>query len=731
RAGVDPEALWALAEALGRAAEVRPGAAGTLDVLFGPAGGEAAFPGEAGEPLPWTSYASDPRSGRRLHELVPALRAALAGRLPEHMVPSAFVVLDALPTTPNGKVDRAALPEPDPGRGGAGEYVAPRTPAEEVLAAAWAAVLGVERVGARDDFFALGGHSLLAMQVAARVRDALGVELPVRALFEARTLERLAARVEAARGCDAADALPPLLSAGRSGPVPLSFAQERLWFLHRMEPDGAGYNLAFPARLAGRLDARRLEGALGGLVRRHESLRTTFHPAAGGPVQEVGPAAPVRLPSIDLSGLAPEARAREARRLVREDAARPFDLERGPVLRAALVRLAAEEHVLTLAMHHVVSDGWSMRVLFHDLFALYEGISLPPLRVQYADFAAWQRGWLEGDVLGRQLDWWRRHLDGAPPALDLPTDRPRPAVVSGRGAVHAFRVEGETAGALRALARREGATLYMVLRAAAALLLSRWSGQEDVVLGTPVANRRRAELHGVVGFFVNTMALRTDLAGDPPFLELLGRVREAALGAFAHEDLPFERLVREVAPGRGLSHTPLFQAMFALQNAEGAPGPPLSELRLEPLPAGAETALFDLELELREEGDALSGRLRFRADLFDAATAARMAEQYRTLLGSVAADPRRPLSRLPLLPDGEARRLAERGTGPAPEGAGDTPVPLLLAEQAARTPDAAAVLWEGGSLTHAELDGRAASVARRLRGRGAPAGTPVAVCVER
>jgi amino acid adenylation domain-containing protein len=739
-AGVDPEALWALGESLGRTVELRPGAAGDIDALFGPAaGGEAAFPPGGAEPLPWTAYANDPRRGRRVRELVPALRASLGERLPEYMVPAAFVVLDGLPLTPNGKVDRAALPAPDPGRGGgAGEYAAPRTPTEELLAAAWAAALGLERVGVRDDFFALGGHSLLAMQVVARVRETLGVELPVRALFEARTVATLAERLDAGRG-GGEDALPPLVGAGRSGAarLPLSFAQERLWFLHRLAPDGAGYNVASPARLAGGLAAAVLERALGALVRRHESLRTVFHSSPGGPVQTVHPDAPVRLPSVDLSGLAPDAGDREARRLAREDAARPFDLARGPVLRAGLVRLAEEEHVLLLTIHHVATDGWSTEVLFRDLFALYGAFSrgesspLPPLPVQYADFALWQRGWLAGDVLRRQLDWWREHLGGSPPALELPTDRPRPAVAGGRGAVYAFRVGAETTRALRALARREGATLFMVLRAAAAVLLSRWSGQEDLVVGSPIANRRRAELHDVVGFFVNTLALRTDLAGDPSWGELLGRVREAALGAYAHQDLPFERLVQEVAPERGLSHTPLFQVMFALQGSAGAGEPAPGGPRREAFPVDAATALFDLELELWEAGEELSGSLRFRTDLFEAATMERMAAQLRTLLDGAGASRERRISRLPLLGEGEARRLADFGSGPAHRPAESVPVPRLFAAQAARTPDAAAVLFQAGSLTYAELDRRAARAARRLGERGAAAGTTVAVCVER
>ncbi|WP_414676466.1 amino acid adenylation domain-containing protein, partial [Longimicrobium sp.] len=588
-----------------------------------------------------------------------ALREHLRARLPEHMVPSAVVQLESLPLTPSGKLDRKALPELE--HAGEGDrYVAPRTPTEEVLAGIWAEVLRLERVGIRDDFFALGGHSLLATRVVARLGAVLGVEIPLRALFEATTVAELAGRVEEMHRTGAGLALPPLVRAERGATAPLSFAQERLWFLHAMQPDEVGYNMSFPARLVGRLDAAALERALGALTERHEALRTTFRPVERGAVQVVHPPAPAHLPVLHLTGLAPQERDREARRLALEDAERPYDLEHGPLLRATLLRLADEEHVLLLGMHHIVSDGWSMGVLQRDLFTLYDSFSrgpeslppaLPPLAVQYADFAVWQRGWLQGDALQRQLDWWRTHLDGAPPGLELPTDRPRPAVVSGRGAVIDLRVPAETTSSLRALARREGATLYMVTRAALDLLLSRWSGQEDLVVGSPIANRTRVELDGIIGFFVNTLALRTDLSGDPTFGELLGRVREVTLGAYAHQDLPFERLVEDVAPDRGLSHTPVFQVLFALQNVDAGGGAASAEFRLEPFEGEIRTVRFDLELDLREVGEELVGSLRFRTDLFDAATMERFAAQYGVVLAAAAASPEERLSRLALLSD--------------------------------------------------------------------------------
>jgi amino acid adenylation domain-containing protein len=669
-----------------------------------------------------------------------ALRAHVRYRLPEYMVPAAFVTLDRLPLTPNGKLDRKALPAPEY-VADADRYVAPRTPVEEVLAGIWAEVLRLERVGVEESFFELGGHSLLATRVISRVRQVLGVEVPLRALFEGPTVAELAGRVEEMRRAEL-PVVPPVVPVERTRPLPLSFAQERLWFLHQMEPEGARYNMPWPSRLRGHLDASALERALGELVRRHESLRTTFRPVEQGAVQIIHPAAPAPLPVVDLTGLAPEEREHEARRLAREDAERPFDLERGPLLRATLVRLSDEEHVLLLTMHHIVSDGWSMGVLFRELLTLYESLSgpsgaappaspLPPLAVQYADFAVWQRGWLQGEVLRRQIDWWRERLDGAPPALELPTDRPRPAVASSRGAAHGFRIPAEITRGLRSLARREGATLYMVTHAALDLLLSRWSGQEDLVVGSPIAGRTHVGTEGLIGFFVNTLALRIDLSGDPSFQELVHRVRETALGAYAHQDLPFERLVEEVAPDRGLSHTPLFQVMFALQNADSGDRPAIAGLRREPFGNENRTVRFDLELDLREVGEELAGSLRFRTDLFDAATMERFAAQYGVVLAAAAASPEERLSRLSILPAEEKRTLLAYGSGPVREDAASIPVHRLFAAQAARTPQAPAVLFAGESLTYAELDARAERLARRLRGLGVGVGTTVAVCLER
>ncbi|HST60111.1 MAG TPA: condensation domain-containing protein, partial [Longimicrobium sp.] len=497
-----------------------------------------------------------------------ALRAHVRRSLPEYMVPAAFVFLDALPLTPNGKLDRKALPAPELASA-EDRYVAPRTPVEEVLAGIWAEVLRLERVGVEESFFDLGGHSLLATRVVSRIREVFGVELPLRALFEGPTVAELAVRVEELRRAGL-PMLPPVVPVDRTRPLPLSFAQERLWFLDRLEPWSATYNLPVAWRLAGGLDEAALERAVGEIVRRHQALRTVFGEENGSPVQVIAPFGGFTLPVEDLSELGDPDREAAVRQRAGEEARQPFDLAAGPLFRAVLLRLGAEEHVLLLSMHHVVSDGWSMGVLFRELSSLYaayrEGRESPlrELAVQYADYAVWQREQLDGETLDRQLSYWRERLAGAPSLLELPTDHPRPAVQTFQGAHEQVELSGELLERLQALGRSEGATLYMTLLSAFQVLLSKYSGSEDVVVGSPIAGRTRKETEELIGFFVNTLVLRTDLGGDPSFREVLGRVRGATLGAYEHQEVPFEKLVEELQPERSMSHSPLFQVMFTL-----------------------------------------------------------------------------------------------------------------------------------------------------------------------
>jgi amino acid adenylation domain-containing protein len=630
-----------------------------------------------------------------------------------------------------------AAPRPRPAPAPRAAYLAPRTPVEEVLAALCAELLHVARVGVHDDFFTLGGHSLLGMRLLARVAAASGVELPLRALFEAPTVAGLAARLAAAQeGEGSAPVAPPLLPLPCRGALPLSFAQQRLWLLDRLEPGGATYNTPFAARLAGPLDAAALARSLAEVVRRHEALRTSFVATDGVPRQEIAAEADFTLATTDLGALLSAEREAEVIRRVREEGRRPFDLARGPLFRASLLRLAPELHVLLVVMHHIVSDGWSLGVLTRELEALYPAFAagrpspLPALPVQVADHARWQRAWLSGEVLAAQVAHWRRHLEGAPAALELPTDFPRPATPSHRGATHRFLLPRALATELGAFSRREGATLFMTLLAAFQVLLQRWSGQDDVVVGSPIAGRTRVETDGLIGFFVNTLVLRGDLSDDPPFRVLVARAREATLGAYAHQDVPFEKLVEELAPARDPARSPLFQAMLILQNAPPA-ARALGGAALTPLAVDTGTAKFDLTLAISPDDAGLAGLFEYATDLFAPATVARMAGHLAVLLQAAVADPDRRVAELPLLTPAERTLLVETWADGGPALGGDRLAHELFAAQAARTPDAVAVSGSGQQLTYAALAARAAGLSARLRAAGVGPGALVGLCVER
>ncbi|HEX6901809.1 MAG TPA: non-ribosomal peptide synthase/polyketide synthase, partial [Thermoanaerobaculia bacterium] len=681
-----------------------------------------------------------PGIGRRLvayvvgEASVEALREALKSRLPAYMVPAAFVKLEALPITPNGKVDRKALPEPEAERP-AEDLSETRTPAEELLAGIWCEVLGLEEVGNHQDFFDLGGHSLIATQVVSRVRDVFSVGIPLRWLFESPTVAGLARRIEAARWSEAESAAP-LRPVSREGALPLSFSQERLWFLDRLEGGGPVYNIFAAVQLTGRLDADRLRAAFQDLVERHESLRTRFVETGGAPAQVIDQALDVAMPAVDLTHLSSEKRDNEVRSRAAAEARHRFDLAAGPLARLSLLRLEEEKHVLLLNMHHVISDGWSMGVLIRDLAAFYEAAgssrpaALPELPVQYADYALWQREWLQGEVLENQLAWWRDKLAGAPAVLDLPTDRPRPAVRSQRGAVIGAPVAAETAAGLRAASRRAGATTYMTLLAAFQTLLSRYSGGEDAPVGSPIAGRTRSELEGLIGFFVNTLVLRVDLSGDPTFAELLERARETTLGAYAHQDLPFEKLVEELAPRRDLSYSPLFQVMLTLQNAPHRPID-LPGLRLEPLAAEIGTAKFDLSLAMRESGEGLAAWLEYDLDLFDEATVRRLVSHFQTLLAGAAADPGLRLSELPLLDETERQQLLMDWNATTTAYPREATISELFRLQAERRPEAPALDFGGEVLTYGELAVRSRRLAGHLQTLGVRRGDRVGVSLDR
>jgi hypothetical protein len=508
-------------------------------------------------------------------------------------------------------------------------------------------------------------------------------------------------------GAGLAAASPPIRHVPRDRALPLSFAQQRLWFLERLTPGAALYHLFTPLVIDGSLDPEALARSLGEIVRRHESLRTVFPAMGGEPVQVILPAVPFPLPLIDLRGLPEGDREAELRRRAASEAARPFDLARGPLLRVLLLRLAGERHAVLLAVHHIVCDGWSLRLLLRELSALYSGsFPLPEPRLQYADFAVWQREWLRGEVLGSQIDYWRRQVAGAPPVLDLPSDRPRPTVQSFRGERLPMSLPKPLTSTLGALARRERSTLFMVLLAGLDALLFRYTGQERLLVGTPIANRNRAEIEDLIGNFANTLVMGTSLRGDLPFLAFLSGVRESALGAYSHQDLPFELLVEAVSPRRDLSYNPLFQVLFGLHNLPLAPETTVGSA-LRPLAAASPAvARFDLALDLNDTPEGVYGALEYSTDLFDASTVRRMIGHLLVLLDGVAARPDARLSELPLL-TGEERRQLLDWSGTVQDQPSGRCLHELFEVWAERTPDASALVGAGERLTYRELDCRA------------------------
>jgi amino acid adenylation domain-containing protein/FkbH-like protein len=589
------------------------------------------------------------------------LRRMLQERLPDYMIPSSFVQLEAMPLTANGKVDRRALPAPQL-TAGDDTYVAPRNDRETRLAAIFAEVLGIERVGVHDNFFEVGGHSLLATKVVSRIRAAFGTELPLRRVFESPTISELASTLggEQARSIGTPADMPVLERTSRDGSIPLSFAQQRLWFLDQMEPGNPYYNMPAALLVSGRLQVAALERAFGEIRRRHEVLQARYSLQHGQPVQVLMPHAGVAVHLVDLSSLDELPRSEHVCRLAALDARRPFHLSEGEVLRVTLLKTGETSHTILFAMHHIVSDGWSLSVVVRELSVLYaafcEGLPSPldELPVQYVDFAVWQRKWLESDGLRSQLDYWKARLAGALPILDVRTDRPRPEIETFRGADEILLVPRAVSASLNRLSAREHVTLFVTLVAAYKTLLYRHVGEADMIVGTDLAGRNRAELEGLVGFFVNLLVLRTDLGGNPTFRELLARVRETAMGALAHQDVPFDRLVEELRPKRHRSRTPLFQMLFVMENI------PLETLRLPgltmtPMPSQADTARFDLALFVREREDGIVAKWTYKTDLFDRSTIQRLAHQYGALLENITAAPDMRLNDLELRTQADIR----------------------------------------------------------------------------
>ncbi|MHC2320244.1 amino acid adenylation domain-containing protein [Bradyrhizobium diazoefficiens] len=666
--------------------------------------------------------------------LAGALRAHLSARLPDYMVPSAFVRLAALPLTVNGKLDRNALPAPADQAYALAAYQSPQGAVETALAQIWAELLGVERIGRNDHFFELGGHSLLAVQMSSRLSQAVGVELPLSTLFARPVLSDLAASIVELLSCSGPQELPSIAAVSRHEPLVLSFAQQRLWFLAQLNEGSTNYHIPLALRLRGMLDRSAWQRSLNRLFARHEALRSVFVATQGKPRVEVLP------PDAGLPIVEHDLRERSDAEaafldLCHEEGRTPFDLARGPLIRGRLIRTADEEHVFLLTQHHIVSDGWSMGVLLRELSQLYRAFQagqddpLPPLAIQYPDYAAWQRQWLSGERLQQQAQYWRSALAGTA-RLVLPTDHARPAQQSFAAAAVPITVDADLTRELKRLSLQHGSTLFMTVLAAWAAVLSRLSGQDDLVIGVPSANRGHREIEELIGFFVNTLALRLDLSGKPRVSELLERTRRTVLAAQEHQDLPFEQVVEIVQPPRALDHTPLFQVMLAWEN--NAVGPlDLPGLSVEAAGEEIDQAKFDLELSLGEHGEEIAGTLGYATALFDQATIERQRGYLLALLRAMAADAQQEVHRIELLSTAERTYLLEELNRTAAPYPAERCIHELFEVQVHKAPDAVAVVCEDERLSYAELNARANRLAHHLIALGVRPDQPVAICVER
>ncbi|MEM9216705.1 MAG: amino acid adenylation domain-containing protein [Cyanobacteria bacterium P01_F01_bin.150] len=701
--------------------------------------------GEELDAKPWSAYANRPYSGQKANQLIPQLRQFLQTTLPEYMVPSAFVILDQLPLSPSGKVDRQQLPAPDRSRPALDvDLVAPRTPAEEQLADIWLEVLELDEVGVLDNFFMLGGDSIQATQLVSRVRDVFHQDVSLHRLFEFPTIAQLSHDVLASENTglnnsSSSTTLTPIQPMAQQDELLLSFAEQRLWFLDQLQDKSVTYNEQEGLRLSGVLNVDALHRALQEIVRRHDNLRTNFQAVDGNPLRVVAPHRELPLPLVNLQHIAPEQQMAEVQQLGQLAVQEPFDLAQDDLLRVKLLQLAVDDYVLLITMHHIITDGWSTGVLAHELEVLYGAFvqenhaPLPKLPIQYADVAHWQRQPTTIQALAPQLEYWQQQLANAPPLLELPTDRPRPTVQSNRGDRVFFHLDRTLTDQLRHLSQRQGVTLFMTLFAAFSTLLYRYSGQTDIVVGTPIANRNRSEIEGLIGFFVNTLVLRSRFDNTPTFTELLAQVRQTALNAHAHQDLPFEQLVEALQPERSLSHTPIFQVMFALQNAPMAPLN-LPGIRFEWLQMESGRAKFDLFLSLEERNNELIGYWEYSQDLFDAATIQRAVGHFETLLGAIAANPNQSVAELPLLTATEQHQLLVEWNKGNQIAATDPSHPCIhqrFEAQVEQRPDAIAVAFENQQLTYRELNDRANQLAHYLQRVGVGPDVLVGICVER
>ncbi|MGQ0541540.1 MAG: amino acid adenylation domain-containing protein, partial [Blastocatellia bacterium] len=666
------------------------------------------------------------------------IRCYLQSKLPDYMIPSAYVVLDSLPVNMNLKVDRKALPDPEQGNILLSEqYVVPRNEVERMIAEIWSEVLGIDRIGVIDDFFGLGGHSLLATQVISRIRNTFHVDLSVGKIFETPTVASLAEYVNGLPKISSnEDTAFEIKVVNRDQSLPLSFAQQRLWFLDKLDPNSAVYNLPLGMRMSGKLDITLLKKALDGVIERHESLRTTFETVDGKPYARISSSLQTDLPLIDIRDLPEPERESGLHQHASEEAGIAFDLSVVPLFRASMVRLQDNEHVMLITLHHIISDGWSLAVFFKELTEAYEilvngnqkALNVPS--IQYADFAAWQQDYLREDVLRKQTEYWKNKLKGAPALLELPTDHSRPAIQSHKGANYPVTISPEIVESLKVLSRREGVTLYMTMLAAFQTLLYRHTNQEDITVGTPIANRNRVEIEDLIGFFANTLALRTDLSGDPTFRDLLSRVKKVTLEAYEYQDIPFEKLVEELNPERSLSHNPIFQVLFGLHNTppfvSGASG-----LKYAPIEISRNVSRFDLSLDLFENENGISGMVEYSNDLFTESSISKLMDRFQVLLKSISEEANSRISSIQLLPENESRQLLKEWNETGAEYPKTSCLHHLFEEYAKETPDAIAVVYEKRQLTYAELDCRANILATYLRSLSPDRNPNIGLCIDR
>ncbi|MGD1698460.1 amino acid adenylation domain-containing protein [Dapis sp. BLCC M229] len=718
----------------------------------------------------WSSYGNNPLASMTATQLIPQLREYLQEKLPEYMVPSSFVILPQLPLTPNGKVDRKALPMPDNQQQENITYIAPRYPVERVLVWVWQQLLSIEKIGVKDNFFDLGGHSLKATQMVSKLNQLFGVEWSVSIVFENPTpdslavklleepqvlaqmgqIEQLCQQIETSEKFSLAD-IPTFAAEVMAGsdtlllkprskssePAQLSFAQQRLWFLERMGFVKNAYNSPIYLRLQGELDIRVLHQTLNELIVRHEVLRTAIKEIDGYPQQSIQPAQDLPLPVIDLTHEEATQQTKTVQQLLTEENKHLFALDKGLMMRAKLLKLNETEYYLLLTFHHIAFDGWSMEVLARELSILYgaflagEYSPLPELPIQYADFAVWQQEWLEGEVLAKQIAYWKQELADLEP-LQLPTDYPRPPVETFAAKGYPFQISSEVRVALEQLNQQHGTTMFMILLAAFQVLMYRYSGQERIAVGSPIANRNRSEVEGLIGFFVNTLVMCSDLSGNPQFTELLQEVRQKSLGAYANQDVPFEKLVEELQPVRDMSRNPLFQVLFAFQQQEAiAPKLTLTNLEVTQIELGELTARSELELHIWSTGEELQGYCIYKSDLFAPQTIERMMDNFLTLLEGIAVNPQQSISQLPLLSEPELQKLLVEWNDTVCDYPAHKCIHQLFEEQVERTRDAVAIVFEEEQLTYSQLNQKANQLAHYLQSLGVGPEVLVGICVER